>query len=272
MRYKIALFFSMGLTLLLLPYLMVIIVNGAETCMMIRQPQLEDCLLWAVYLQEQQATAKEAEKAEAVIARTNFYYKLSQGMELIEFAGNLWKEVDKRELFWVSAKIYQRLYQALDDTSGEILLCKGKLEEIPYHKCSAGRTRDGGEAFYQEESCFLAVESPWDRNAPDYLTAVFLDAEQFPAGMEVTKTDSSGYVQEMSVDGEILGGEIFREEMGLPSGNFSIQDVGDRIRILCKGQGHGLGYSQYGGNALAAEGKTYADILMTYFPDFTLEG
>ena len=38
------------------------------------------------------------------------------------------------------------------------------------------------------------------------------------------------------------------------------------VRFLCKGKGHGLGFSQYGGNKLAKEGKNWKEILNTYFP------
>ncbi|MEG1550058.1 MAG: stage II sporulation protein D, partial [Ruthenibacterium sp.] len=34
--------------------------------------------------------------------------------------------------------------------------------------------------------------------------------------------------------------------------------------------GHGVGLSQYGANAMAAEGKTYAEILAHYYPGTVL--
>ena len=67
-------------------------------------------------------------------------------------------------------------------------------------------------------------------------------------------------------DEDILEGEAFAQGMGLSSSDFSIQKVGGEFRFLCKGRGHGLGFSQYGGNQLAREGKNWKEILNTYFP------
>ena len=68
-----------------------------------------------------------------------------------------------------------------------------------------------------------------------------------------------------------MSGEAFRRMLGLPSSAFTLQEVNGQTRILCQGQGHGLGFSQYGGNVLAAQGKTYAQILQHYFPRLTLD-
>ena len=54
--------------------------------------------------------------------------------------------------------------------------------------------------------------------------------------------------------------------MNLASGNFSLQKIGDQYRFLCKGQGHGLGFSQYGGNELAKNGSNWEELLEKYFP------
>ena len=40
----------------------------------------------------------------------------------------------------------------------------------------------------------------------------------------------------------------------------------DQVRFFSKVLGHGLGFSQYGGNKLAKEGKNWKEILNTYFP------
>ncbi len=58
--------------------------------------------------------------------------------------------------------------------------------------------------------------------------------------------------------------------MDLPSSAFTLQQIGGQTRILCQGQGHGLGFSQYGGNVLASQGKKYDEILRSYFPKLTL--
>ena len=70
----------------------------------------------------------------------------------------------------------------------------------------------------------------------------------------------------MTADEKILEGESFARGMGLTSSNFSIQKIGEEFRFLSKGKGHGLGFSQYGGNEMAKEGGSWKEILETYFP------
>lgn len=76
---------------------------------------------------------------------------------------------------------------------------------------------------------------------------------------------------EILADGKTLEGEAFREGLGLASANFSIHKVGEQYRFLSRGRGHGLGFSQYGGNRLAKEGSTYREILEIYFPEMEIQ-
>ena len=58
--------------------------------------------------------------------------------------------------------------------------------------------------------------------------------------------------------------------MGLASSDFSIQKTGKKVRFLCRGKGHGLGFSQYGGNELAKNGSSWKEILEEYFPEMDI--
>ena len=87
-----------------------------------------------------------------------------------------------------------------------------------------------------------------------------------PSELNIEQRDASGHVVSLLADEDILEGEAFAQGMGLSSSDFSIQKVGGEFRFLCKGGGHGLGFSQYGGNQLAREGKNWKEILETYFP------
>ena len=87
----------------------------------------------------------------------------------------------------------------------------------------------------------------------------------------VEKRDSQEYVLEIRVGSLTVPGEEFRNNLELSSSNFTVQNLDGKIRFLCKGLGHGLGMSQYGGNELAKEGKTYEQIIFTYFPDVILK-
>lgn len=263
---------SLALAVFVLPYLAVTFINGPSSCMAIKEPDLEDCLIWMVRLQSEDGIEKEALKAETVIARSNFYQDIQEGVSLWKMAGHLLENAKEREIHWIETDTCKEICRVIDETRGQILTQNGGVCQIPYHFCSGGRTRSGQEAFYDQAYNYLqSVDSQEDRTAPNYLTAVYLDKSQFPVEIEIKEQDSAGYVTEISLDGKIVAGEEFRQEMGLPSGNFSIQKLDETVRILCKGQGHGVGYSQYGGNALAEQGADYLEILNVYFPGLNVE-
>ena len=63
-----------------------------------------------------------------------------------------------------------------------------------------------------------------------------------------------------------LEGESFAAGLGLESANFSLQKKGDVYYFRVRGNGHGVGFSQCGGNEMAKNGSSAEDILKKYFP------
>ncbi|MGN0403625.1 MAG: hypothetical protein ACI4F1_00235, partial [Bariatricus sp.] len=89
--------------------------------------------------------------------------------------------------------------------------------------------------------------------------------------MEVTGTDSAGYVTEVRCGKETVKGEAFRDTYHLASACFTLQEFDAQIRVTSKGIGHGLGMSQYTAEQMAADGSSYQDILNYFFEGTTLE-
>ena len=124
------------------------------------------------------------------------------------------------------------------------------------------------EVFHNEDDSYLrSVHSLVDKDAKDYLNSVYINKNILPERIEIKSRDSAGYVTEILADGKVLEGEAFRKGMGLTSSNFTIQKSGKEIRFLCRGKGHGLGFSQYGGNEMAKESANAEEILQYYFPE-----
>ena len=117
------------------------------------------------------------------------------------------------------------------------------------------------------DSYLRSVHSLVDKNAKDYLNSVYINKNILPERIEIKSRDSAGYVTEILADGKVLEGEAFRKGMGLTSSNFTIQKSGKEVRFLCRGKGHGLGFSQYGGNEMAKESANAKEILQYYFPE-----
>lgn len=261
--------------ILILPYLITILINGPESSLVMRTPDVESCLPVILSLQIKEDYEPEAVKAQAIIARSNVYRQMEEGkniFDILEKTGEKLKDtygikdiVSKLE----SWEIYE---EAVSETEDKVLTSEGELKLIPYHEISSGMTRNGQEVLHNEEYSYLkSVESSGDKTAADYLNSVYVSARQMPKKLVIKSRDSAGYVTMLLADENPLEGEAFRQGLGLSSADFTVQIVGSKYRFLCKGKGHGLGFSQYGGNSMAKEGSTYEEILKTYFPAMNLE-
>ena len=262
---------------LLLPYLVTCMINGAEVALVNKAFDAESCVSLLVSLQIPEDYEEEAVKAQAVIARTNLYYELTERnlLEIIcEIEEDYWGKssnlVDKVLKFLsYPHKMYQK---AALDTKNVILTYENVVKMIPYHYCSAGMTRNGEEVFRSSEYSYLeAVDSGFDKECADYIEVTYFSEEQLSGEVEIEEQDQAGYVLSLNINGKFLEGESFRKGMNLPSSHFTLQKTGEKYQVICRGVGHGVGFSQYGGNALAKTGKTWEEILTIYFPKMDIE-
>ena len=260
------------LVLFLIPYLMVILMNGLDTALLNRTFNVEMLLPVIVASEMGSEYELEAVKAQTIIARSEFYRKLQEKKNLSSVLTQIREETEFREGEILQALIENLNYEkAVTETESEVLAVDGKLQLTPSHELSAGRTRDGAEVLHSEEYAYLkSVESDMDKGSEDFLNSVYINQSVLPERLVIKSRDSAGYVTEILADGDILEGESFRKGMGLSSANFTIQKIGKEIRFLCKGRGHGLGFSQYGGNEMAKEKKSAEEILEFYFPEMEL--
>lgn len=270
MKKKGAFRYSGAMALFFIPYLLTAAVNGMETAILNRTPDLEEYIPVVLSKQIPDDYEKETIKAQAVIARTNFLRRIRiEG----EDPGNIIRENgEENEELWSAWKSWDPVYEeAVQETKGQILTVGGELKLVPYHEISGGRTRDGAKAFHSEEYSYLkSVDSSIDKKSPFYLNSTYISEQQMPSTLNVKEREETGYVVSMTADEKTLEGESFAKGMGLTSSNFSIQKIGGEFRFLSKGKGHGLGFSQYGGNEMAKEGDSWEKILETYFPGMEL--
>ena len=256
--------------LLTFPYLVTVFVNGPEAVSVNKTTDMENIL--PIILSEQISPEYRIEtiEAQAVIARSNLMRKLQEqadtGSILCEICNNI------KQNGWVW-KIPEECYEtAVKNTQDQILTVDGELKIVPYHEISAGETRDGEEAFHDSQYAYLkSVDSSADKDAAEYLSSTYVSEQQLPKELAISSRDKRGYVQSLMADDNILEGTAFASGMGIASPAFSMQKLDDRIRFLSKGKGHGLGFSQYGGDVLAKEGKTWQEILHIYFPLMEIE-
>lgn len=274
----------LALLFLLLPFFITALLSGKETIQLTGDFDLETILPELIYQEMSGEYEKEALKAQAVLIRSRLTVELREGMdsEQLEQSARLDREQKEDYL-----REWNRYAAAAKETEDEVLSYAGKTVEGAFCMVSAGRTRNASENFSDGSFPYLTQQdSEMDLQSPDYLRAYTLSAEAVvlklaAAGvtadeeavnaMEITGQDSAGYVTEISVGGNTMGGEAFRSALGLCSSCFSIQKSEGQFRFMCRGVGHGFGMSQYGANMLAEQGKSYREILDYYFPDATVQ-
>lgn len=256
--------------LLTLPYLVTVFVNGPEAVSVNKTTDMENIL--PIILRGQISPEHQIEtiEAQAVIARSNFMRKIQEQKDTGSILREISNNVKQNGRVW---KIPEVCYEtAVKNTQGQILTIDGELKLVPYHEISAGETRDGEAAFHDPQYAYLkSVDSSADKDATEYLNSTYVSEQQLPKDLTISLRDKSGYVQSLMADENILEGTAFASGMGIASPAFSMQKLDDRMRFLSKGKGHGLGFSQYGGDALAKEGKTWQEILHIYFPLMEIE-
>lgn len=249
--------------ILLLPYVCTIVLNGADKALLLHSPEVEELVPLVLVAQLKGDYEDEAVKAQAVIARSEVYRRLKAG----ENEGEICGKIGFGKLLGMADKL-QQYSVAAEATAGQVLTYNGELKLVPYHEVSNGKTRDGEEVFHSGEYAYLkSVDSSQDKESPDYVNSTYVAASQLPAKLVIKKRDSAGYITALTADGSWIEGETFRQGMHLASADFSVQKMGKMVRFLCKGKGHGLGFSQYGGNEMAKEGCRWEEILEAYFPE-----
>ena len=175
-----------------------------------------------------------------------------------------------------SPESLQKIRDAVEATRGQVLTYEGDLIEATYFSCSGGSTEDAVAVWGTDYPYLQAVESPGEEHAVHYSDTVSYTPDQFQSALMVTLSGESetwfgevtytqgGGVDTMEIGGMTYRGTELRQKLGLRSTAFSVS-VGEEITFTTKGYGHRVGMSQYGADAMAMDGKDYAQILAHYY-------
>lgn len=249
--------------------------------------EMDDYLLGVLAGEMPEGFELEAMKAQAVVART-FSFKNIQskykhnGYDVCTDSGCC-QDYYSPDQYEASGGCLDKFRQAISETSGEVLLYDNELIEATYFSCSGGRTEDASAVWGMDIPYLRSVESPGEEQANHYMDTIVLDAEDLEGKLEtslqgvpgswigeVTYTAGGG-VKTIEIGGVEYSGNDIRKKLGLYSTAFVISVVGERVTVTTKGFGHRVGMSQYGADAMAVQGKDYADILSYYYPETQLK-
>ena len=163
------------------------------------------------------------------------------------------------------------------DTAGLVLTYNGSLIDATYFSCSGGRTEDAAAVWGADVPYLQAVDSPGEEGAAAYESEVYFTKSEFArllgrelAGSptqwlgKVSYTDGGG-VATMVIGGVTYTGKELRSLLGLKSTAFTMTADASGITVVTKGNGHRVGMSQYGAEAMAVLGSSYEEILAHYY-------
>ena len=176
-----------------------------------------------------------------------------------------------------SATDLEKVRQAVLDTSGQVLTYGNDLIEATYFSSSGGKTEDAVAVWGTDVPYLRSVDSPGEDSSVSEKKIVFVKSDVvsklgLSKGTELSQDTikfqytSGGGVKKMTVGSDSFDGVQLRTLLGLPSTVFSLQFTEDTVIFITKGNGHRVGMSQYGADAMAVAGKSYTDILAHYYP------
>lgn len=232
----------------------------------------------------------EAKKAQAVVART---YALLRNVTAVKHDGGAVCTDPSCCQGYISPEEYvqkgggwdavEQARQAARQTQDQVLTYDGALIEATYFSCSGGRTEDAVAVWGADIPYLRSTDSPGEENAAHYTDTVRFSASEFTSALgaelsgtpetwfgEITYTQGGG-VDTMVIGGVTYKGTTLRACLGLRSTAFAMTALGDTITVTTKGYGHRVGMSQYGAEAMAAQGSSYDQILAHYYQGTTLE-
>ena len=182
-----------------------------------------------------------------------------------------------------------KVSQAVAGTDGLLCLYEGEPIDAVFFSSAAGKTSDAVEVWGSQVPYLRSVDSPEGEEVPGWKTVVTFTRSEFqtrflesfpqadlsgPAAGWFSEPilDSSGAVAAISIGGVEITGIQARQALGLRSAHFTVEPGEETVVIYVTGYGHGVGMSQYGANALAAQGKDFAAILKWYYTGVTVAG
>ncbi len=196
---------------------------------------------------------------------------------------------DVMKLLWGGQydEYYARLTAAVTPVLGEVLTYNGQPALACYHAISNGTTESAQAVWGGEVPYLVPVDSSLDKTSPDYEQTLSMTAQEMKeclspnfAGLDLSGDPSGwfgifertpeGYVSAVHLGAVSCDGTDIRAALGLRSSDFTITWTTDHFAVTTRGYGHGVGMSQYGANAMALQGKTYAEILAYYYPGTVL--
>ncbi len=257
---------------------------------------MRDYVIGAVLAEMPASYHEEALKAQAVAART-YAVRQREKQQLapdeLLMGADISNDSTKYQAYFTPEQAkafygdsYETYYNivssAVDATGNQVLIYNGEPIVAAFHSTSGGRTESAEIVWGSAVEYLVPVESTEDESSPAYLDEKVFTEDELSARIEAEYPDTvfgdspdewiaigdrsvSGTVLEVQLGDTAVSGTEFRQIFSLKSANFEVEYSDGNFIITTKGNGHGVGMSQYGANAMANDGADYKEILAHYY-------
>ena len=234
----------------------------------------------------------EALKAQAVVARTYTIYQIKNGgkHENADICDSslccqAWISKDDRFARWEDNKkeeYWNKITQAVSDTKGKIIMYDGEPINALFHSNSGGKTELSINVWGGDFPYFQSVETSGEDEYSSNNSELIISKDTLIQKMlekysnftidfslddsiKILETTDSGRVKKLKIGNIEISGVDARKIFELKSTKFNVQIIGDDIKFITYGYGHGVGLSQCGSDVLAKNGKKYDEIIKYYY-------
>lgn len=192
---------------------------------------------------------------------------------------------------------WPKIKLAVHATRGQVLTYQGEVAQSLYHSTSGGVTANSEDYYIAAVPYLRSVPSPWETHSPYWQTTVTIpedllleklglvsskdqtanaqgnmhDSETAQPLVEVIENYPTGRTKSVRVGSEVLSSRQVREKLGLRSSWFTVTCQDGQVTFYLRGNGHGVGMSQYGADGLARMGYKYDAILRYYYQGTRLQ-
>lgn len=247
--------------------------------------KLENYVIGVVAAEMPATFSFESLKAQAVVSRTFIYRKITDGNISYDNLNN-----DKGQAYITKQEMkdkwknnydeyYLRIKRAVEDTKDEIVVYNNEPIKAYYFSSSNGMTEDS-KAVFGEEEYLISVDTSFDKESKEYEKEVVFSTKEVLTKLDINsdvinigkiERSNTNHVISIDINSTIISGIEFRKKLGLRSTDFDIFVNRNKVTVVTRGYGHGVGMSQYGANYLASSGKDYREIIKYFYHNVDID-
>jgi stage II sporulation protein D len=218
-------------------------------------------------------------KTQSIITRTYTFNHINRH---IEEGFNLCDGVHC-QAYKGRSKLNSLIFRGTKQTSGLVITDKNKnLITAAFHANCGGETANSEDVWLLYKPYLRAVKDPYcldARNSRWQMTITlqkwsnYLKKNDFPvSGFEpgLFAFDQNTRMKNYIWMNKAITFKKIRDDWELRSSFFSVEVKGDKIVLIGKGYGHGVGLCQEGAMEMALQGKTYNEIINFYYQDVNI--